>query len=119
MMGRWRNVPMFVIAEPTVAEVTGWLAAPNVFVVIHKMGSSSTECVRDLQFSMHSGYNGFSRSKTSTDLAVRREVEVNNSVKCGLELHWILGRGIPADRTHKLIRAHGCVTKRHLGALVL
>jgi hypothetical protein len=99
-------VPM--IAEPTVAEVASRLAAPDVPVVLDELHVLviSTEQVCNLQFGVDSGQNGVSRSHSSADLAVRRSVEFNKSVKRTLELHWILGRGFLAYQPHNLIWAH-------------
>jgi hypothetical protein len=50
---------MLMVAEPVEAEVTGWFAAANVLVTVHKLpGPDSTEFVRNLQFHMYPGGDG-------------------------------------------------------------
>ena len=107
-----------MITEPIVAEVTGRFAAPDVFVVVHEFHVLvSTESVCKLQFSMDPGHNSLSRSQTSTDLAIQREVEVNNSVKRRLNLYWILRRGLLAYHPHNLIWTHVFLVNRNLSGL--
>lgn len=44
-MRRWRHEIILVAAQPVEAEVAGWLAAADVFVLIHKRVTGPAEGV--------------------------------------------------------------------------
>ena len=71
VMGRWLDVTMVVVAKPGIAEVTCWLAAPNVLVAVDEADIlRSGELVGNLEFSMYPGLNLFFRGHKLMDWSV-------------------------------------------------
>lgn len=104
-MGCWLHVTVFVIRQPTVAEIASGLTTANVSVFVHEApGTISAEVVRNLQLSMNPRDNGVLGCHLIMDPSRSWWVELEKFVGSHFGLQRVIGARVLEYCIQNLVR---------------